>query len=34
VFDETHLYVLPDLHRMHDTVRRNLRNTGRLSPGA
>ncbi len=25
VFDETHLYVLPELHRMHDVVRRNLR---------
>lgn len=25
VFDETHLYVLPELHRMHATVRRNLR---------
>jgi phage terminase large subunit-like protein len=24
VFDETHLYVQPDLHRMFDTVRRNL----------
>ncbi|MFD3815032.1 Terminase [Streptomyces rubiginosohelvolus] len=25
VFDETHLYVLPELRRMHSTVRRNLR---------
>ncbi|MFE3122351.1 Terminase [Streptomyces hydrogenans] len=25
VFDETHLYVLPTLHAMHRTVRRNLR---------
>lgn len=25
VFDETHLYRLPELHRMHATVRRNLR---------
>ncbi|MBQ1118481.1 phage portal protein, partial [Streptomyces sp. C3-3] len=25
VFDETHLYVLPELRRMHGTVRRNLR---------
>ncbi len=25
VFDETHLYMLPELHRMHATVRRNLR---------
>ena len=24
VFDETHLYVLPELHRMYSTVRRNL----------
>ena len=24
VFDETHLYTIPDLHRMFDTVRRNL----------
>lgn len=24
VFDETHLYVLPELHRMHGTLRRNL----------
>ncbi|HWH14240.1 MAG TPA: terminase TerL endonuclease subunit [Miltoncostaeaceae bacterium] len=24
VFDETHLYVLPELHRMHATLRRNL----------
>jgi phage terminase large subunit-like protein len=24
VFDETHLYVLPELHRLHDTIRRNL----------
>src|SRR5581483_4985151 len=24
VFDETHLYVLPELHAMHDTVTRNL----------
>lgn len=25
VFDETHLYTLPELRRMHDVVRRNLR---------
>lgn len=25
VFDETHLYALPELRRMHETVRRNLR---------
>lgn len=25
VFDETHLYILPELHKMHATVRRNLR---------
>ena len=23
-FDETHLFVLPELHRLHDTIRRNL----------
>lgn len=23
-FDETHLYILPELHRLHETIRRNL----------
>ena len=32
VFDETHLYVLPELRRMHDTVRRNLRKRREAEP--
>lgn len=34
VFDETHLYVLPELRRMHDTVRRNLRKRRDAEPWA
>lgn len=34
VFDETHLYVLPELHRMHDVVRRNLRKRRAANPWA
>ncbi|WP_234390422.1 Terminase [Streptomyces sp. MMG1533] len=32
VFDETHLYVLPELRRMHGTVRRNLRKRKEAEP--
>lgn len=32
VFDETHLYTLPELRRMHDTVRRNLRKRREAEP--
>lgn len=32
VFDETHLYVLPELRRMHSTVRRNLRKRKEAEP--
>jgi phage terminase large subunit-like protein len=32
VFDETHLYVLPELHKMHGTVRRNLRKRRAAEP--
>lgn len=32
VFDETHLYRLPELHRMHATVRRNLRKRMQAEP--
>ncbi|WP_406202608.1 Terminase [Streptomyces sp. NBC_01017] len=32
VFDETHLYVLPELRRMYDTVRRNLGKRKDASP--
>lgn len=32
VFDETHLYTLPELHRMHDVVRRNLRKRRNAEP--
>lgn len=32
VFDETHLYILPELRRMHDTVRRNLRKRREAEP--
>lgn len=32
VFDETHLYVLPELRRMHDVVRRNLRKRKAAEP--
>lgn len=32
VFDETHLYVLPELHRMYSTVRRNLAKRKAASP--
>lgn len=32
VFDETHLYVLPELRRMHDVVRRNLRKRRAAEP--
>lgn len=32
VFDETHLYVLPELRRMHDVVRRNLRKRREAEP--
>lgn len=32
VFDETHLYVLPELHTMHRTVRRNLRKRMEAQP--
>lgn len=32
VFDETHLYVLPELHRMYDTVRRNMGKRKAASP--
>lgn len=34
VFDETHLYVLPELRRMHDVVRRNLRKRRDSEPWA
>jgi phage terminase large subunit-like protein len=34
VFDETHLYVLPELRRMHGTVRRNLRKRKEAEPWA
>lgn len=34
VFDETHLYLLPELHRMHETVRRNLRKRLAAEPWA
>lgn len=34
VFDETHLYVLPELRRMHDVVRRNLRKRRAAEPWA
>lgn len=34
VFDETHLYVLPELRRMHETVRRNLRKRREAEPWA
>lgn len=34
VFDETHLYVTPELRRMHDTVRRNLRKRREAEPWA
>ncbi|MFD9949695.1 terminase [Nonomuraea sp. NPDC059023] len=32
VFDETHLYVLPELRRMHEVVRRNLRKRREAEP--
>lgn len=32
VFDETHLYVLPDLRAMHGTIRRNLRKRKAADP--
>lgn len=32
VFDETHLYTLPELQRMHNTVRRNLRKRREADP--
>lgn len=32
VFDETHLYTLPDLRRMHEVVRRNLRKRREAEP--
>lgn len=32
VFDETHLYILPELRRMHDVVRRNLRKRREAEP--
>lgn len=32
VFDETHLYVQPELRRMHNTVRRNLRKRREAEP--
>lgn len=32
VFDETHLYILPELRRMHDVVRRNLRKRRAAEP--
>lgn len=32
VFDETHLYTLPELRRMHDVVRRNLRKRREAEP--
>jgi phage terminase large subunit-like protein len=32
VFDETHLYILPVLHNMHKTVRRNLRKRKAAQP--